>query len=168
MSLTPKKFREIVLQLLFSFEMGGDEKDDLISVLMHEVKVSHTILLQAYERADQIWKKKDEIDREISSISYSYDFKRIGQVEKSVLRLGVFELLEKILPMAIIIDEAIRLTSKFSSKEGALFVNAILAKFSHIQSYVTQISSEQTAIEQSLISGDTVSQSEDFRASFPS
>lgn len=131
MLLSPKKIREIIVQILFSFEMNGCEKEDLISVLMHEVKVSHRFLNQAFEKSKLIWEKKDEIDQKITAASQEYDFSRIGIVEKSVIRLSLFELFyEKMLAKEIIISEAIRLNKKFSTKEGSHFVNAIIDSLS--------------------------------------
>jgi N utilization substance protein B len=48
-------------------------------------------------------------------------------VDRNVLRIAVFELLhgEDLAP-AIIINEAIEIAKKYSSDEGAIFVNGIL------------------------------------------
>jgi N utilization substance protein B len=48
-------------------------------------------------------------------------------VDRNVLRIAVFELLyeENIAP-AIVINEAIEITKKYSSEEAATFVNGIL------------------------------------------
>lgn len=127
MLLSPKKIREIIVQFLFSFEMGGEEKEELIAILMNELKIPHKALSQAFEKSQLIWNKQKEIDEKIVSVCNEYDIARIGKIEKSVIRLGIFELFyEKILPKEIIISEAIRLNKKFSTKEGSNFVNAIL------------------------------------------
>jgi N utilization substance protein B len=125
MTISPKKTREAVLQCLFSFEGGGDE-EGLISLLMHELKTSRRFIMEALEYARRIWKLCPEIDKKIENISVSYDWRRVGKVEKSVLRLGAFEIFEQKLALEIVISEALRLTSKFSTPEGAHFVHAIL------------------------------------------
>lgn len=127
MLLSPQKIREIIVQFLFSFEMGGEEKEELITILMSELKVSHGSLAQVFEKSQIIWGHQKEIDEKIISVCQDYDISRIGKIEKSVIRLGIFELFyEKILSKEIIISEAIRLNKKFSTKEGSNFVNAIL------------------------------------------
>lgn len=125
MTISPKKTREAVLQCLFSFEAGGGE-EELIPLLMQELKVNRGFITEAYECAQKIWQNRSEIDRKIENVSLSYGWDRIGKVEKSVLRLGAFEIFEKKLSLEIVISEALRLTSKFSTPEGAHFVHAIL------------------------------------------
>lgn len=127
MSLSPQKLREIIIQFLFSFDMGGEEQKELIPILMNEVKVPRLALSQAFSRAEVIWKNKNEIDQKIRFACNAYDLTRIGHVERNILRLALFEYcIEHTLPLEIIISEAIRLTKKFSSKEGGQFVHAII------------------------------------------
>jgi transcription antitermination protein NusB len=124
--LPARKLREIIVQILFTFEMGGQEKEELIAVLMDEVKVARTYLLAAFEKAEIVWSKKDIIDDKIASCSHAYDISRIGKVEKSILRLCIFELLfEGLLELEILIDEGVRLSKKFSTIDGGHFVHAV-------------------------------------------
>jgi len=52
---------------------------------------------------------------------------RMALVDRNVLRIAVFELLcEERLAPAIVIDEAIEISKKYSSEEAATFVNGIL------------------------------------------
>lgn len=136
MSLPAQKFREVIVQYLFSFDIGG-KNEEMISLMMKEIKTNRKSLMEAYDKSDKIWSCCEEIDQKIQSFSPSYNISRIGIVEKSVLRLALYELFyENVLPLEIIISEAIRLTRKFSSKEGALFVHAIIgaAAKSQVQS----------------------------------
>ncbi|HSX14156.1 MAG TPA: transcription antitermination factor NusB, partial [Chlamydiales bacterium] len=78
-----------------------------------------------------IRERLSEIDEKISLYSTDYAFERISLVEKTILRLGIFEL--ERLPPPIAIAEAIRLTRKFGTPESAQFVNAILDKAMNVQ-----------------------------------
>lgn len=127
MPLPLKKFREAVFQILYSqdFELGVSE--ELISFMMAELKTTHRAIDEARARVDQILAKLPEIDALISSFSTQYSFERISRVERTILRLGLFEILfDATIPPKVAIAEAIRLCRKFSSGEGAQFVNAIL------------------------------------------
>nr|NGX48373.1 hypothetical protein [Chlamydiota bacterium] len=55
-----------------------------------------------------------------------YELERISRIERSILRLGLYELLYTDLPDKVAITEAIRLTRKFATAEGGAFVNALL------------------------------------------
>jgi transcription antitermination protein NusB len=127
MAVPRQKFREIVFQLLYSHDFAESDEKDMTSFMMHEFAVSKKTVRLAVEQKNLIQLKQDAIDRLISQVSKAYDFERISRVERNILRLGAFELIyEASVPPKVAITEAIRLTRKFGSPEGAAFVNAIL------------------------------------------
>lgn len=127
MALSPQKFREIVFQILYSYDLGQASDEAMLELMMAELEVSKKHVKLAQEKARQIMQKLPEIDPLIASASTSYDFDRIQTVTKNILRLGVFELFfEKEVPYKVSIAEAMRLSRKFASPESASFVNALL------------------------------------------
>ncbi|MDE3045219.1 MAG: transcription antitermination factor NusB [Verrucomicrobiota bacterium] len=127
MALPPQKFREIVFQLLYSHDFSPLEQDDSVPFMMQELKVTKRSMLQAHERVAQVLEKLPLIDVKIEQTSTEYSFDRISRVEKTILRLAVFELLyDPSIPPKVAIAEAIRLCRKFGTPESAHFVNAIL------------------------------------------
>ncbi len=127
MSLAPQKFREIILQLLYSFDMNEAENPELVPMIMKELLVTKKSVQSAQEKVQKIVAKLPEIDLLITEAARSYLFERIQRVERNVLRIAVFELfVEKELPEKVIISEGIRLTRKFGTPEAASFVNAVL------------------------------------------
>lgn len=123
--LSPRKTREAIVQYLFSFECGSCDQD-LIPFLMQQLKISRSLLSAAFHTAESIWQAQERLDQVLKTVSFSYHWDRIGKIEKSILRLGLYEILEQKLSLEIVISEALRLTSKFSTPEGAHFVHAIL------------------------------------------
>jgi N utilization substance protein B len=127
MALSQQKFREIVFQLLYSFDFSEAEQEDICALMMYQLAITKKILLQALERKEKVQKRLSEIDRLIAESSVSYDFQRIPRIEKNILRLGAYELLfDDEIPPKVSIAEAIRLSRKFATPEGATFVNAVL------------------------------------------
>ncbi len=127
MAIPQTKFREIVFQLLYSYDTGHSEEEDLTELLMKELAVTKNSLRLANLKVDQIYNLKDEIDKTIANVSQSYAFDRIQSVEKNILRLGTYELIyDDSIPAKVAIAEAMRLARKFGSPESASFVNAIL------------------------------------------
>ncbi len=127
MSFASLTFHEMVLQLLFSLNVGESAEEDLIPFLMRELRVSRKLVREAYQKAQAVYQCHEAIDEKIGALSEEYALERIGKVERNVLRLAFFELLnEKEAPREKIIAEALRLTRKFSTKEATAFVNAIL------------------------------------------
>lgn len=127
MALSPQKFREIVLQMLYSIDIGDSEEDNLIELMMHELAASKKSCKEAFSRASKVLSCRDALDALIGTSATSYEFDRIHTVERNVLRLALYELLlSEEIPAKVAIAEAIRLTKKFSTPEAVSFVNAIL------------------------------------------
>jgi transcription antitermination protein NusB len=127
MSVPQQKLREIVFQMLYSFDMGRARDEDMVPLLMAELAVAKSAVLTAQKRVHAILEKQKEIDKLISNASLSYAFERIQSVERNILRLGIYELMfDEAIPPKVSIAEAMRLARKFGSPESANFVNAIM------------------------------------------
>lgn len=127
MPLPPQKFREAVFQILYSqdFEIGMEE--EMVPFMMQELKTTRRAMADAHARAGLVSAKLGEIDPLIAAGSTEYAFERISRVERTILRLGLFELLwDDSIPPKVAIAEAIRLCRKFGTPESSQFVNAIL------------------------------------------
>ncbi len=126
MPLPPQKFREAVFQILYSQDFGS-ESEEIVPFMMQELQATRRAMLDAKDRVDQALAKQPEIDEVITKASTEYSFERISRVERTILRLGFFELLfDPSVPPKVVIAEAIRLCRKFGTPESAQFVNAIL------------------------------------------
>ncbi len=127
MALPQQKFREIVLQILFSYDFQPSDQEEIIPMMMSEVSIPRKTAEEASRRALDILDRKNTIDELIAQASTAYSFERIQNVEKNVLRMGVYEFLyDHDIPPKVVIAEAIRLSRKFSSPESSNFINAIL------------------------------------------
>ena len=127
MALPPQKFREIVFQLLYSQDVADLDVDESIPFIMNELKVTRRAVQEALERMRLVLGCQSELDAKIGAASTEYSFERISRVEKTILRLGAYELLhDAAIPPKVAIAEAIRLCRKFGTPESAQFVNAIL------------------------------------------
>lgn len=125
MTLPKTKFREIVFLALFSRE--GDPTE----MLMHQLKMSRSKIREGSLYAQSVLEKFEELDSKIREFSQEYEFERICDVEKNLLRLALYEIFfDEEVPTKVAISEAIRLTKKFGSKEGGSFVNAVLDSIS--------------------------------------
>ena len=127
MALSNQKFREIVFQLLFGLDFSSPIEEDTTEMLMQQLAVPKSALRQAEARARKMVELFPEIDRKIASHAQDYEFDRIPRVERSILRLGIFELFHDAeIPPKVAIAEAIRLARKFATAEAASFINAVL------------------------------------------
>jgi transcription antitermination protein NusB len=121
------KIREIVFQMLYSYDLGESTDENMIELLMKELAVTKKTVKDAQQKVHQIREKLQKIDRMIAETSLSYSFERIQTVERNILRLGIYEIFfDDSIPPKVAIAEAVRLARKFGTKESATFVNAIL------------------------------------------
>src|SRR5262245_27289641 len=68
-----------------------------------------------------------QIDARIVAAARNWKLSRIAPVDRSVLRLAIFELLsEQEVPPKVAINEAIELAKKYSTEQSGAFVNGIL------------------------------------------
>ncbi|MEC7839493.1 MAG: transcription antitermination factor NusB [Chlamydiota bacterium] len=127
MAVPQQKFREIVFQLIFSYDMAEPSVEAMETLLMKELSVTRKTMREAQNRVNDVHEFQKNIDQMILATSTSYDFSRIQKVEINILRLGVYEMIyDENIPPKVAISEAMRLARKFSTKESALFVNAVL------------------------------------------
>ena len=80
----------------------------------------------AEERVNGVWTEREGIDAQIEPFLENWSLYRLGTIERSVLRLGTWELLRSDIPSAIIINESVDLAKFFSSTKAGRFVNGIL------------------------------------------
>lgn len=123
MELPRRKQRELLLQLLFSWEVAGGYTPD---IFMETVEVSKKHVLALEEEVQKIIEKGAELDQTIARASKDYALDRISCVDHLILRLSLFSFLFAKEDVKIVIDEAIRLSRKFSTPEAASYVHAVI------------------------------------------
>jgi N utilization substance protein B len=68
-----------------------------------------------------------ELDEIVQNLSRNWRLERMALVERNVIRLALYELkFAKDVPTNVALDEAIELTKRFGTAEGAAFVNGLL------------------------------------------
>lgn len=115
--------RELALKLLYREEVTGltDEAIPGFEELRPEA-VEFARALVAGVRGHI-----EEIDVTISSASEHWEISRMGAVDRTVLRIGAFELLYlRDVPIGVVINEAVEIGRKYSSHECGRFVNGVL------------------------------------------
>ncbi len=71
--------------------------------------------------------RQEEIDQLIREQAQNWRIERMPVVDRNILRLAVFELLEaEDVPKVVILDEAVELAKLYGSEQSARFVNGIL------------------------------------------
>ena len=83
----------------------------------------------AEERVAGVLKDLLDIDQTLKELLEHWDLYRLGTVERSVLRLGIWEIRCTDVPPGVIINEAIDLVNWFSSPKSRMLINGVLDKY---------------------------------------
>ncbi len=70
----------------------------------------------------------EQIDGLIDAAATGWRIERLAAVDRSILRLGTWELLYTDTPPAVVIDEAVELAKQYSTAESGAFVNGVLER----------------------------------------
>ena len=68
-----------------------------------------------------------EHDARIARFARGWKLERMPAIDRNVLRLAVHELLTEPTPVAVVIDEAVRLASELSTDDSGRYVNGVLS-----------------------------------------
>ena len=68
-----------------------------------------------------------DIDARIGEASHNWSLGRMPAVDRSLLRVGAYELLYTVTPMAVVISEIVELAKRYSTERSGSFVNGVLA-----------------------------------------
>jgi N utilization substance protein B len=72
---------------------------------------------------------REGIDARISKASEHWRIGRMTRVDRNVLRLATWELVQELTtPRAVILDEAVELAKRFGSEDSGAFVNGVLGR----------------------------------------
>lgn len=94
-------------------ELGGTPADDTL-------RFSNVL-------ARGVWGMRQSIDARLAAAARNWSLDRMTPVDRNILRLGVYELMECLdTPAAVVIDEAVELAHRFGDLNAPGFVNGVL------------------------------------------
>ena len=136
---TKKEAREFCLQFLYHFQLPffREEKKNLNSTeifeRVQEFKQTLNIELSSESSAfvsnivKGILRHYEEIEEILSRYLKNWKLSRLSKIEHTILVMAIYELkYQPEVPGKVVINEAIELGKKYSTKESASFLNGIL------------------------------------------
>ena len=118
--------RECALQMLFQRDLTGDPVVEITRNFWEGKTESEDIREFAEALLSGTVGKLDRIDPIIKNQTEHWRLERMAAVDRNILRLAVYEMLEGATPPAVVINEAIEIARRFSTDESTQFVNGIL------------------------------------------
>ena len=126
--MTRREEREQAFVLIFEKMFTEDTLQEIIDKASEarDIEVGE----DALKAATKVIENSEEIDSQFENYLKRWNKNRISKVSLAILRLAIYELVnEKEIPDAAVINEAVDLTKKFSTKEDSAFVNGVLGSF---------------------------------------
>ncbi|RAX54897.1 N utilization substance protein B [Helicobacter sp. 16-1353] len=118
--------REAVVVLLYAYSSGNTDIRKFAPMMLEQKKIKNMQLEFALNLFDGVVSHLDDIDKIIIDSLKSWDFNRIGVIDKCIIRLGVYEMIFTNLDIPIIINEALEISKILGSDNTSRFVNGIL------------------------------------------
>lgn len=133
--------REQIFKLLFRADFyATEDMAEQVELFFQddEIVFSEKEINYITEKFNAVYEKLPEIDQKINENAKGWEVSRIGKVELTIIRLGIFEILfDEEIPAGVAINEAVEISKLYGQDNSSAFINAILAKFVPTQSKET-------------------------------
>lgn len=132
MSRQRSQARRLAVQAIYQWQLAGQNIGDIVAHMLTETDTNPKKLDVDYFRSlvEGISSNVGKLDEALKPhLARSID--SVDPVERAVLRLGVYELMNHIeVPYRVVINESVELAKTFGAEQGHKFVNGVLDKAS--------------------------------------
>jgi transcription antitermination protein NusB len=128
MALRPQtRARARALQLLYAWDTDGHPALQQLRPGVEGItRAAPDVAAEAAEVARGVIARCGEIDAACGRAAEHWRLERLAVVDRNILRIGVYELLEQRVPPKVAIDEALWLAHRFGGEQSPGFVNGVL------------------------------------------
>jgi len=122
-----RKAREVALQVLYELDVQMIGLGEAIELFWANFEASEEARKFSSLLIEGAWNNREQIDSLISDSSENWTIARMSRVDKSILRMAVYELLFcRDIPPKVTLNEAIDLGKVYGSENSGAFINGIL------------------------------------------
>jgi N utilization substance protein B len=117
-----REARERALSLLYEAEVKGVRPATVLADLLVAPEPFAAGLVSGVDR------HLEAVDAVVDRFARGWDLDRMPAIDRNVLRMAVYELLERPdVPTGAVISEAVELAKRYSTDDSGRFVNGVLA-----------------------------------------
>ena len=133
MSSAKSKARQCAVQALYQWQMTGKNLSAIEQEFREDQRLKNAQKSYFTDLFHGVPKNLDKIDASMLDF-VDRDVEKIDPVERAILRIGVYELLQKPeIPYRVVINEGVELAKCFGADGSHRYVNGVLDKVAHIQ-----------------------------------
>jgi N utilization substance protein B len=123
-----KRARRRALQAIYQWQLTGQGADEILGQFRAVQNMAGVDETYFETLLRGVISGQEGLDTELQPF-LDRPMKDVDQMERAVLRIGAFELLNcPELPVPVVLDECIDLAQRFGSEQGHSYVNAVLDK----------------------------------------
>ncbi|ARF54391.1 transcription antitermination factor NusB [Streptomyces gilvosporeus] len=131
------KARKRAFQILFEADQRGVDVQSVLADWMRHARTDPRqppVNEYTLELVEGYAEHTGRIDELISTYSIDWELDRMPAADRSIVRLGTYELIwVDDTPDAVAIDEAVQLAKEFSTDDSPAFVNGLLGRFKELK-----------------------------------
>lgn len=120
------KIRELALQVLFAFDAQNGSSQEMANEVTLGATTDLDVIRQVTTMANAAWDSRKTSDEWATRLAPQWPTHRQPAVDRSLLRLAIWELTNSDTPPKVVIDEAIELAKQFSTVNSPSFINGVL------------------------------------------
>ncbi len=114
------------MQALFEVDCTGHVSTESLDRLLEGSPLPEETVTFARESVLEVLENRGIIDELIRRFAPAWPLQQMAMVDRNILRLGVYEILFKVVPAKVAINEAVELAKTFGSDSSSKFVNGVL------------------------------------------
>jgi N utilization substance protein B len=121
------KARECAFQMLYQWEATDTSMEKVVESFWRVRRATPAIRAMADRLATGAAARVAELDAAIAEAASNWRLDRIAPVDRTILRLGAYELLAELeTPAPVVLDEAVEVAKRFGEADSPAFVNGVL------------------------------------------
>jgi N utilization substance protein B len=124
-----RRAREIALQLIYELDLrAGLTPEEALETYPFEAEAPE-VAEYAKSLVWAVFRRTDEVDEMLREHIVGWRTERMVAVDRAAIRIALCEgVLERVVPVAVAISEAVELTKMFGTVESSRFVNGVLGR----------------------------------------
>ncbi|GEM_PF-3504608 len=118
-----RKARSNILKILYNIDIAHMPIEKAIEDTSTVENENEILMVEKYVKG--IRENIDEIDKKIEEL-LKWNFSELNIIEKEILRIGAYELMNNLNDRAVVINEAVRLAKQYADPKAASLINGVL------------------------------------------
>jgi len=119
--------RRLAMQVMYQLELNPSEEiSEVLDHTMENDSFPEDTNSFALALVRGAWEHRLDADELIKKRSIGWALERINMIDRSILRLSIYELKHTDTPQSVIINEAVNLAKRYGTEDSSRFINGIL------------------------------------------